>query len=125
MNNKGFTMIELLIIIGLLGIVSIMMAINMSGILGSEKEDEYENFKQAIESAACTYIDKQANVDLRNQFKNSGGGNIFVSDLIEDGLLDEEMVDASTNKTILEEQNQIYVFINWVDMVKTCTFKRN
>ena len=77
MNNKGFTMIELLIIIGLLGIVSIMMAINMSGILGSEKEDEYENFKQAIESAACTYIDKQANVDLRNQFKNSGGGNVY------------------------------------------------
>ena len=123
--KNGFTMIELLIIIGLLGIIGLLMAVNMSGILSSEKDSGYSNFQQTIESAACAYIDKQANVELRNQFKDNGGGNIYLRDLIADGLIDEELVDVSTDKTVVEEKDEIYVFINWVDMVKTCTFKRS
>ena len=123
--KNGFTMIELLIIIGLLGIIGLMMAINMSGILGSERESGYDNFQKTVETAACAYIDKQANVTLRNQFKNNGGGNVYLRDLISEGLIDEDLVDVSTDKTALEEKDQIYVLIKWVDMVKTCTFKRN
>ena len=41
--KKGFTLIELIITIALLGLIGTIIATNMTGILDSEQEKEYNN----------------------------------------------------------------------------------
>lgn len=121
MNNKGFTMIELLIVISLIALMAILMAVNMTGILSEQKGMSYNTIRGQIESAACAYIDKQENVNLRKEYKdNSSGGLVILSTLIKDGLIDGEMKDPRTNKTLEEEGNDIRVRIKWVNKEKQC-----
>ena len=80
MNEKGFTMIELLVVISLIALMSILVIINMTGILGEQNNTSLNNIKTKIETAACTYIDMQENHDLRDQYKNnSNGGTVTPS----------------------------------------------
>ena len=121
MNNKGFTMIELLIVISLIALMAILMAVNMTGILSEQKGMSYNTIRGQIESAACAYIDKQENVNLRKEYKdNFSGGIVILSTLIKDGLIDGEMKDPRTNKTLEEEGNDIRVRIKWVNKEKQC-----
>ena len=120
MNKKGFTMIELLVVIALIAIMAVLLTINMTGVLSEQKGMSFKTLKGEMESAACAYIDKQKNVDLRNQYKNSPtGGIVTLETLISDGLIDGEVVDPRNNKT-LEEEGNITITIIWVDKVKQC-----
>ena len=44
--KKGFTLIELIITIALLGLIGTIIATNMTGILDSEQEKEYKKSKK-------------------------------------------------------------------------------
>ena len=121
MNKKGFTMVELLVVIALIAIMAVLLTINMTGVLSEQKGMSFKTLKGEMESAACAYIDKQKNVDLRNQYKNNpSGGIVTLETLITSGLIDGEVVDPRNNKT-LEEEGNITISIIWVDKVKQCT----
>ena len=122
MNRKGFTMVELLVVISLIAIMSILIAINMTGILSEQNSSSFNSVQSKIESAACTYIDMQENHALRDQYKNnSSGGTVNLSTLIQKGLIDGEIKDPRNGKTLEEEQSTLNVTIKWVNKQKTCT----
>ena len=121
MNNKGFTMIELLVVISLIAIMAILMAVNMTGILSEQKGMSYNTIRGQIESAACAYIDKQENVDLRKEYKDDpNGGLVILSTLVSEGLIDGDIKDPRTNKTLEEEGSEIKVRIKWINKEKQC-----
>ena len=115
MNKKGFTMVELLVVIALIAIMAVLLTINMTGVLSEQRGTSFKTLKGQMESAACAYI------DLRNQYKhNPMGGTVTLNTLITSGLIDGEVIDPRNNKT-LEEEGNITVTIKWVDKVKQCT----
>ena len=121
MNKKGFTMVELLVVIALIAIMAVLLTINMTGVLSEQRGMSFKTLKGEMESAACAYIDKQKNIDLRNQYKhNPAGGTITLNTLITSGLIDGEVIDPRNNKT-LEEEGNVTITIKWVDKVKQCT----
>ena len=56
LNNKGFTLIELLAVIVILSILMSIMVPSVGNIMKKNKEDNYQNLKDSIISAAKIYI---------------------------------------------------------------------
>ena len=56
MNNKGFTLIELVATISLLGVLAIISFVSITGILSQSKVNDCENLVNSIKSAAKEYV---------------------------------------------------------------------
>lgn len=56
MNNKGFTLIELIVVIAIISAMAGLLAVNMSGILSSLKENEEQRVASDLQLAADAYI---------------------------------------------------------------------
>lgn len=67
MKSKGFTLVELLAVIAILGLAAVFISTNFFHLIGNAKDYEYENiFKYLNEAAyACSESDVEA-VDLFN-----------------------------------------------------------
>ena len=61
-NKKGFTLIELVIAIGLLSIFAITIGISLNRTLKSQKLKEQQEFVEKIKSAANLYATNNSNI---------------------------------------------------------------
>lgn len=130
MNNKGFTLIELLVSIGLIVTISTIIVVNMTSVQTKEESQEYTAFKTKIETAACSYIDEYQNATTRDTCKESTSGcQISLSQIVNEGLIDSDLVDPKTNNKVSDEEDNIYIDIIWENnngyKEKKCTFKVN
>ncbi len=56
MNNKGFTLVEVLAVVVILSILIAIMVPNVNTIINKQKENSLDNIKKSIESATKIYI---------------------------------------------------------------------
>lgn len=134
MNNKGLTMIELIVTIGLITLIGIVISTNMLGILSKEEDNEYDRFVKEVEDAACMYIEiandssdnyindriKCRQGNIYNSINNMVAGcRVKINNLINNGYLDTDLIDPSTGEIIDGEKE---VIISWEDNVKHCYF---
>ena len=126
MNHSGFTLIEILITLGIIAILSTVIVINMVNLNEKNKAIQYEKFKEKITTAGCSYIDSEKEKILRESCKQDKYCNIPLSILVLDGLIDEDLIDPSNNKKVKDEQNNIVINISWDNndgyLEKECTF---
>ena len=120
MKNKGFTFVELIVIIGLLAILAIIIGANMVGIQGKQKEKNYNAFKDKFASAACMYIEKKEQADLKKICKASGC-TINGQALVSSGLIAEDLIDPTTNQEV-GSATGYNVQVRYTNGEKTCTF---
>lgn len=74
MNNKGFTLIELIMVIALLAVIALLTTPNIIKILDKNKVDNYNNTIDSIISASEVYVsDNKYNL----KFINISGNNDF------------------------------------------------
>ena len=129
MKKNGFTLIEMIAVILLITLLATTIIVNMTGIKSNQDESSATRFKMIIESAACTYVDMNENITngKRDNCKVSGC-NIALNELITQGLVEDDLKDKYTNKTALEEKDDIYVYVHWENdggyKVKKCEMKR-
>ena len=129
MKKNGYTLVELILTIGLLATASTIILVNMVGIKDNQEKQNSKKFEEAVSSAACAYIDMLGQTELRKSCKSSGC-NIQLSTLISDSvaLVDPELKDPATNCTAEKEQSRIYVRITFPKTSgiyeKKCEFKR-
>ena len=77
MNKKGFTLIELIITIGVMVLVGLVIVTNMTGLFSKNEDQDYENFRKKIENAACIYAEKDPNTG--NYVKDNSKYDVTVS----------------------------------------------
>ena len=87
MNKKGFTLVELVITIALLGVLGMVIVSNMSGILNKEQDKQYDLFKATLSKAACSYIHLNAGKTLRSTCITRGKCDVAVTVLLNKVLL--------------------------------------
>ena len=84
-NNKGFTLIELIVVIAIMGIILIFALPQVNNIQDANKNRKYEVYMESIRAASKLYIDSHA----RDLFGNNKSGCITVkySDLKQSNLI--------------------------------------
>ncbi len=143
MNNKGFTLVELIITIALLAMLFSLIATNMVGLQGRQMENNYKNYKLEIESAAClfidskdaamdgaiasdadftTFVEKGTALDNKNECIRIEACYIKTKTLIDNGYLNKDLKDPTTNADVT---NNEVVRISYLNGEKSCVYYSN
>ena len=87
--KKGFTLVEVLAIIAVLGIILITVVPNIGGSIENKKEEEYKKIINLIENAAKTYY------SYNNDIMSVG-----VDELLKEDLITTDLINPITNEKI-------------------------
>lgn len=98
-NKKGFTLVELLVTIILLGVIGAIVIYNMSNISTKTKESDYDTFIAKVKSAANVYSDTYPEA-FNELYISRAYIYITLGDLVHSGLLDEDEVNPYTKEKI-------------------------
>ena len=125
MKKNGYTLIELIVTIGLIATAATVILVNVVGMKDTQVEANSEKYINAIEDAACAYIDmsNETIMQLRKDCKGNeksqtwkrANCNIPLSVLISDdyALLDPDLKNPDTNCTAEQEKDRIEVYISF------------
>jgi len=92
LNKKGFTLVELLVVIVLLVVIMSIAIPSITSSLERSKQRQYDSKMELILSAVDIYVDRH---------KNSIGSNsiITIVDLIDDGIITREQAKDPFNES--------------------------
>lgn len=128
LNYKGFTLVELLAVIAIMGMLAVIMVPTISGVIEENKTNNSENLKNSIKSSARAYIsDNRYEIKLddsscANDIRNiTFIGNDYIDEskitvelLVNKGYLKSnsgEIIDPKTNKSI--DKNNSYIKVTY------------
>lgn len=103
MNKKGFTLVEIIVVIGLLAIFGVAIGISLNRNMKKNQETSLKEFNQKIIGAANLYASNNENI-LTNLYEEKGFTTIKVNDLIDAGLISDTLVDPKTNKKVTGDE---------------------
>ena len=129
LNYKGFTLVELLAVIAIMGMLAVIMVPTISGVIEENKTNSLSNLKNSIKSSARAYIsDNRYEIRLDGSCTNSTTRNITSIDaesiteskitvelLIKKGYLksnSDDIINPKTNKQIYKSNSYIVVKYN-------------
>lgn len=95
MNNKGFTLIELIATIALLAIIAIISFVSINEVIKQSKVSDCENLVRSIKSAAKEYVS-----DNRYTLTNNNDLVITADYLINGKYLSSSLINPFTNEEI-------------------------
>ncbi len=98
MNNRAFTLVELLAVIVILSLLALLTSTAITNLLSNAKGDLSSVQIELIESAAKTW-----GANNISKLPNNGCSYITLKDLKDFGLLDSDVVDPKTNKGISDD----------------------
>lgn len=112
MNKKGFTMIELMAAITLLGIMSTLAVVSVSKYLNKSKKTVYRDYEDTLKNATTNYF--LDHTGLLPEINDVSGTKVLATTLINEDYL-ENMKDP-TNKSF-NCNNNSYVIVTRKDNV--------
>lgn len=105
MNKLGYTLIETLSIITIIGLIAIMASTNFTKVINDYEQTSLTKKNKIITEAACIYIELDNNKDLKEKcLKDSC--DIKTTTLIESGLLNKKDVDKERIIHIYEDNHE-------------------
>lgn len=122
-NNKGYTLVEMLAVVAILGMLVAIMAPNVGKLINENKENNVKQIKNSIKNAAKIYIsDYKYDIKLNGVCNNStdllninkistnslSGGKILVKDLISYGYLKTDKNGEIINPLNKKEKLVLY-----------------
>ncbi len=110
MNNKGFTLIELIMVILVLGIIAVITVPTVNTIIRDSKEKSYNNQIKLIEDTARTYMSNHS-LELPSQTIGSRTC-VTVEQLKKDGLLSNEDIINPNYKKNSDDETEKYEVLN-------------
>lgn len=113
-NNKGFTLVELIVVIAIMGIILILALPQVSKIQSANKNKKYDAYYEAIERGTKLYIDSWS----KDLFGNNSSGCIIVkySELKKNNLVkdfgDKDITCSDDAETYVEVRkvNDTYLY---------------
>ena len=102
MNKKGFTLVEILVSIGLLALLGSVIAISLNRVFKDNKEKHYNEYVEKIKSSAMLFINNT--VDIINDLNDNSFKIITIGDLIDNGYVNDTLVNPNTDEKVGKEE---------------------
>jgi prepilin-type N-terminal cleavage/methylation domain-containing protein len=99
MNKKGFTLLEVLVIIVLLGVLSSVIIPSAFKVIQDSKNRSYRTLIDTIENNANLYISDHRD-DIETAISSTGSYDLTLDDLVDEGLLKAPIINPKTDKAI-------------------------
>ena len=99
LKKQGFTLVELLVTIVLLGIVAAIVIYNMTNVANDTKETDYERYIAAVKSAADVYATNNPEA-FNDLYVSKSYVYLTIGDLVRSGLLDENLQNPYTGEKV-------------------------
>ena len=99
MNKKGYTLIELLVTITIIGIISLMSMPSVRRVQATNRAKKYESYSEAIEKAAKAYVDSYSQDIFKDNEINPDEqvcNKIKLTELINKKLIKNSNINDST-----------------------------
>ena len=106
-NKKGFTLVEVLVSIGLLALLGSVIAISLNRVFKDNNIKNYDEYVEKIKSAAMLYVNNT--VDIINDLNDNSFKIITIGDLVDNGYLNDNLVNPNTNEKVGKNE-EIQVF---------------
>ncbi len=125
-RRKGFTLMELLVVIAIIGVVGVASVISFSSIKDDTAEEELKNKYKEIQRGASLYLDLHSTD--QNWFIESKKIDIKLSDLKSENYITRDLSNPVTGEDISEDY---YVRLcitkddNDQDIVDSCIIERS
>lgn len=103
-NKKGFTLIETLMVIALIGIISLILVPNVIFLINKNKKESCENLKKNIISATKIYVNENK-YDLN--FTCDDPIKISISTLIEVGKLSSDIKNPINDEDLTTKEIEV------------------
>ena len=103
-NKKGFTLIETLMVIALIGIISLILVPNVIFLINKNKTESCENLKKNIISATKIYVNENK-YDLNFTCDNTI--EIPISTLIEVGKLSSDIKNPINDEDLTTKEIEV------------------
>lgn len=117
MNNRGFTLIEILVVVAILGMLGTVVTISLSNTLKNTKQNECNAFMEEVEDAACVYSGLSEKLIICNR---NNCPPISLDVLVSEGMIKSEK-DACTGENINLKKT---VIVSWDEFgEKHCTYE--
>lgn len=88
MKDKGYTLVELLAVLIILGVIIMISVPAITGVINSSKEKSYDEQVKILENAARTYMSENSTL-LPD---NGSSFNVTIDKLKESGLISDEEI---------------------------------
>ena len=111
--NRGFTLVELLAILFILGVITAVSVPNIMDTNKKSLEKEIVQYKKTVENAAEVYVETHLDLDEVINLKNNGTdlcipiSNLIVGEDGSAGLLRRNLVNPSNNKKVTELNSSV------------------
>ena len=126
MNKKGYTLIEIIVVIALLAAVGTFGAIGLSKVISNTKNQRYNDMIEDIKAAGNTYFtlysDKDGYEYLKDNLYNSGRVVISISTLQEALLVDQNLKNPKNNQDV---NGCVVITYNTAINYKVCPYEDN
>lgn len=99
MNKKGYTLIEILVVVAIIAVIGLTATIGLDKIVVNSKNDRYENMLEDIKAAANTYItiiEPSINSSLYVDLSET----ITIEELKDALLLDKDLKNPKDNSLV-------------------------
>lgn len=96
MNKKGFTLIELIGVVVILGIISLVVFPALLNQISNSKQQVSDSQKQIIIAAAKNYVEEN-----KNEYANKETYTIPVNDLISNNFLNKDIIKSYSEGELL------------------------
>ena len=96
MNKKGFTLVEILVSIGLLALLGTVIAISLNRVFKDNNIKNYNEYVEKIKSSAMLYVSNT--VDIINDLNDSSFKIITIGNLTDNGYVDDTLVNPNMDK---------------------------
>lgn len=121
MNNKGFTLIELVAIVLVLAAIFLVSFPSLLNLSKKDEEKKYDSIVENLCLAGDSYIKNNENV-FKNEIIPNNKIEIEINELIIDGIVNQSTKNPKTNKSV---ENDKLIYTVQSDKSLNCEYKES
>ena len=110
MNKKGFTLIEIIVSVGLLALIGVAVGISLNKTFKNQEKMNYQEYVDKVKSAALLYANNTT--QIINELNSNASFKILrVEELINNGYINKSLENPKT-KAKIKDDEEVRIYYN-------------